>query len=101
MVHRIHKKSGRSYHVKYAPPKSMGDGEPTKDNMKDDETGEDLMQRPDDTADALVQRLESYHAETVPVLDHYKPNGIVSAANANQGMDEVWTEIEAGLTVGS
>ena len=88
----VHPGSGRVYAYDFNPPAAEG---------KDDETGEDLMQRPDDTADALVQRLESYHAETVPVLDHYKPNGIVSAANANQGMDEVWTEIEAGLTVGS
>ena len=96
-MHRIHKKSGRSYHVKYAPPKSMGAGEPTKDNMKDDETGEDLMQRPDDTADALVQRLESYHAETVPVLEHYRPQEIVVEVNANQGIGGVWGEIEGGL----
>ena len=54
----IHKQSGRSYHVKFAPPKSLSPGEqPTKENMKDDVTGEALIQRPDDTADALVQRL--------------------------------------------
>lgn len=93
----IHKKSGRSYHVKFAPPKSLPKGaKPTAENMKDDETGEALMQRPDDTATALVQRLTSYHAETVPVLNHYKPSGIVSHANANQEMGKVWDEI-AGI----
>lgn len=43
----IHKKSGRSYHVKYAPPKSMKkdkDGKPIESTMIDDETGEALMQ---------------------------------------------------------
>ena len=95
----IHKKSGRSYHVKFAPPKSLKPGEePTNKNMKDDETGEDLMQRPDDTADALVQRLASYHEQTVPVLRHYTPSGVVVTANANQAMDAVWGELEAGLS---
>ena len=55
------------------------------------------MQRPDDTAEALVNRLKSYHAETVPVLEHYRLEGIVTLANANQGMPEVWSEIAAGL----
>jgi len=43
----IHKGSGRSYHVKYAPPKSMKkdkNGQPIESTMKDDETGEPLMQ---------------------------------------------------------
>ncbi len=43
--------------------------------MRDDVTGEALMQRPDDTAEALVKRLQGYHAETVPVLEHYRPKG--------------------------
>merc|ERR1711862_412163 len=94
----IHKKSGRSYHVKFAPPKSLPAGaKPSADNMKDDQTGEGLMQRPDDTAKALAQRLSSYHAETVPVLEHYRPGGIVTHVNANQGMDRVWGEISAGI----
>jgi len=93
----IHKKSGRSYHVKFAPPKSMGGAAPTKDNMKDDATGEALMQRPDDTPSALVQRLTSYHKETVPVLQHYKPGGIVFHVNANQSMDAVWKGVEGAI----
>ncbi len=96
----IHKDSGRSYHVKYAPPKSMklgADGKPLPETMKDDQTGELLMQRKDDTADALIKRLKGYHGETVPILDHYRPDGIVRAVNANQKMDQVWTEILAAL----
>ena len=72
----IHKNSGRSYHVKFAPPKSMKldkAGKPIPETMKDDLTGELLMQRPDDTASALVKRLQSYHKETVPILKHYEP----------------------------
>lgn len=92
----IHKKSGRSYHVKFAPPKSMekgADGKPTASSMKDDVTGEPLMQRPDDTATALVKRLKGYHSETVPILSHYAPDGIVKQINANQGMKAVWSQI--------
>jgi len=99
----IHKKSGRSYHVKYAPPKSMkkdAKGNPIPESMKDDETGEALMQRPDDTSSALVKRLQSYHGETVPILNHYKPNGVVSEVNANQGMDGVWGEVLGALKRG-
>lgn len=96
----IHKDSGRSYHVKYAPPKSMklgADGKPLPETMKDDQTGDLLMQRKDDTADALIKRLKGYHGETVPILDHYRPDGIVRAVNANQKMDQVWSEILAAL----
>lgn len=99
----IHKKSGRSYHVKFAPPKSMktdSDGKPIPESMKDNETGEALMQRPDDTASALKKRLNGYHGETVPILDHYKPNGIVAGVNANQGMDGVWGEVLTALKRG-
>jgi len=97
----IHKSSGRSYHVKYAPPKSMkldGSGKPIPESMKDDATGEPLMQRKDDTAAALTKRLRGYHGETVPILAHYRPNGVVRAVNANQKMDGVWTEILASLS---
>lgn len=96
----IHKESGRSYHVKYAPPKSMkldASGKPIVDTMKDDVTGEPLMQRKDDTSDALMKRLQSYHGETVPILKHYKPKGVVRGVNANQPMNGVWDEILAAL----
>jgi adenylate kinase len=96
----IHKKSGRSYHVKFAPPKSMKldeNGKPIPESMKDDENGEPLMQRPDDTPGALVKRLKGYHGETVPILNHYKPNGVVAAVNANQDMNGVWGEVLTAL----
>ena len=96
----IHKASGRSYHVKYARPKSLADGqEPSADNMLDDETGEPLMQRADDTEEALSKRLESYHAQTVPILDHYAPAGIVKRVNANVPQEEVWNAIATALSI--
>lgn len=97
----IHKKSGRSYHVKFAPPKSMKkswSGVIDPKSMKDDVTGEPLIQRPDDTAAALKKRLASYHSDTVPILEHYKPHGVVSSVNANQGMDAVWKNIIGSLS---
>jgi len=69
----VHKASGRSYHVKFTPPKSYDPSKPpTVENMLDDETGEPLMQRQDDTEAALRDRLTNYHAMTVPLLDYYQ-----------------------------
>ena len=91
----IHKESGRSYHVKFAPPKSLTEGdEPTAENMLDDETSEPLMQRADDTEEALAKRLEGYHAQTVPILAHYEPTGIVNRIDANKDPKKVWDAVE-------
>lgn len=96
----IHKSSGRSYHVKFAPPKSMElgeDGKPISDSMKDDETGEPLTQRADDTPESLIKRLEAYHSETIPILEHYKTKGIVRTVDANQDPEQVWEEVHSAL----
>lgn len=47
------------------------------ENMLDDATREALYQRGDDTSEALKKRLSEYHNSTVPILEHYKPAGIV------------------------
>lgn len=96
----MHKASGRSYHVKFAPPKTMQmvDGKPDPATMLDDETNEPLYQRSDDTAKALKKRLQSYHGKTVPILSHYAPNGIVKQVDANQHIDKVWTDILSKLS---
>jgi len=91
----IHKASGRSYHVKTNPPKSLGENAPSAETMLDDETGEALEQRKDDTEDALKKRLEGYHAQSKPVLEHYDPLGVVHRINANASPDDVWKAIEA------
>ena len=92
----IHKASGRSYHVKFARPRSLADGaEPSEETMLDNETGEPLMQRADDTEEALKKRLEGYHAQTVPILEHYQPTGTVSEVDANRSPEEVWESIRA------
>merc|ERR1719238_1131476 len=94
----VHKASGRSYHIKFAKPKSLGDGEaPSEATMLDDETGEALMQRADDTEEALGKRLAGYHAQTVPILDHYAPAGVVTKVDADKKPDEVWDSILGAL----
>ena len=60
---RVHESSGRVYHVKFNPP---------KESNKDDETGEPLVQRPDDKEDTVRTRLQVYHDQTRPLIAFYK-----------------------------
>ena len=59
---RVHLASGRTYHVKFNPPKVEG---------KDDETGEALIQRDDDQEATVRKRLEIYHSQTKPLVAYY------------------------------
>ena len=59
---RVHMTSGRTYHVTFNPPKVEG---------KDDETGEDLIQRDDDQEDTVKKRLDIYHEQTEPLIEYY------------------------------
>ena len=97
----VHKSSGRSYHAANKKPKSLvaaGEGAvPATDNMLDDETGEPLMQRADDTAEALTKRLEGYHKMTVPILEHYEPTGTVTRIDGNRGVDAIWADVKKAL----
>jgi adenylate kinase len=58
----FHIASGRSYHVKFKPPKVAG---------KDDVTGEDLVQRDDDKEETVRKRLAVYQSQTRPLVDYY------------------------------
>ena len=66
---RVHEASGRVYHTVYNPPKVEG---------KDDATGEDLVQRKDDTEETVRHRLSVYHSQTKPLVEFYQK---LSAAN--------------------
>ena len=55
------------------------------------------MQRADDTEEALGKRLESYHAQTVPILAHYTPAGVVTKVDANDAPDDVWGSVAMAL----
>lgn len=60
---RVHEGSGRTYHVKYDPPKVEG---------LDDETGEPLVQREDDKEETVRKRLQVYHEQTAPLIGFYR-----------------------------
>lgn len=60
---RVHLASGRTYHVRFNPPRIEG---------KDDETGEELIQRDDDREETVRKRLQVYHSQTRPLLDYYQ-----------------------------
>ena len=59
---RSHPASGRTYHVKFNPPKEPG---------KDDVTGEPLVQRDDDREETVKKRLDVYSQQTRPLVDYY------------------------------
>ncbi|MGH1542088.1 MAG: adenylate kinase [Arenicella sp.] len=59
---RVHLSSGRTYHTIYNPPKQEG---------IDDVTGEELIQREDDSEETVKKRLEVYHQQTEPLVDYY------------------------------
>ena len=59
---RVYSASGRTYHIKFNPPKVAG---------KDDVTGDDLIQRDDDKEETVRKRLQVYDAQTRPLVDYY------------------------------
>lgn len=71
---RVHLASGRTYHIELNPPKQAG---------LDDETGDPLIQRKDDTPEVIQQRLKIYHEQTQPVVDWYQ-------AQADEGLVQLW-----------
>ncbi|KAL8869366.1 MAG: hypothetical protein Q9174_004326 [Haloplaca sp. 1 TL-2023] len=77
----IHPASGRSYHKVFNPP---------KETMKDDITGEPLIQRSDDNAETLKKRLSTYHDQTSPVVAYYQKTGIWKPVDASQEPGQPW-----------
>lgn len=76
----IHLPSGRVYNVGFNSPQTAG---------KDDVTGEDLIQRPDDTPEAVRNRLKLYDTMTRPVIEFYKQKGILKEFEGRTS-DEIW-----------
>src|SRR5256885_2819520 len=70
---RVHPASGRTYHVKFNPPKVEG---------RDDLTGEPLVQRDDDREDTVRKRLEVYRAPTRPLGEYYRQSAASAAPHA-------------------
>ncbi|MEW7981098.1 MAG: adenylate kinase [Candidatus Sedimenticola endophacoides] len=90
---RVHLASGRTYHIVYNPPKVEG---------RDDETGEELIQRDDDQEETVKARLKVYHDQTEPLIAFYSAEA--DAGNCNYvringvgGVNEIRDQIFAGL----
>jgi len=77
---------GHVYHLTYNPPAQI---------EICDQDGSALKQREDDTEAALAQRLEIYHRETEPLLEHYRKLGVVHTINGEQPITQVWADIQA------
>lgn len=93
---RVHLASGRTYHVVFNPPKVEG---------KDNETGEDLIQRDDDQEDTVRARLNVYHEQTEPLISYYTDYANSGSDQAPKyvkvdgigGVDEIRDRIFSGL----
>lgn len=93
---RSHPASGRTYHVKFNPPKAAG---------LDDVTGEPLIQRADDQEETVKKRLEVYNAQTRPLVDYYGGWAHTGASDAPQyraisgsgSVDEIKARVFAAL----
>jgi adenylate kinase len=92
----FHSASGRSYHVKFNPPKQAG---------VDDVTGEPLVQRDDDKEDTVRKRLQVYQQQTRPLVDYYAQWAATGDAQAPRyarisgtgGVDEITQRAMAAL----
>ena len=73
--------TGHIYHILFNPPKVEG---------RDDETGEDLVQRPDDREEAIVHRLEVYEEQTEPLIAYYAAKGLIKEVDASLKPDQVF-----------
>jgi adenylate kinase len=94
IVHRLcgrwfHPVSGRTYHVDYHPPKVP---------FKDDETGEDLIQREDDKEATVRNRLDVYHAQTKPLIEYYQKLGNYKKVDGFGEVSEVRDKIMQIIT---
>ena len=85
---RICSKSGHLYHVEFDPPKREG---------VCDQDGSKLIQRDDDKPDTIQRRLDVYHGETKPLIQHYEEQGILRRFDAARPPGEVHDHIRATL----
>ncbi|XP_053151922.1 GTP:AMP phosphotransferase AK3, mitochondrial isoform X2 [Hemicordylus capensis] len=83
----IHPASGRVYNLEFNPPKVPG---------TDDITGEPLFQRDDDKPETVMKRLNSYEAETKPVLEYYRQKGVLKSFSGTE-TNKIWPHIHAFL----
>ena len=85
---RVCTKCGAIYNLNYNPPK-------IKD--KCDKCGGELIQRDDDKEETILKRLEVFNDETLPLVDYYQKQNILTKINADQDLDDRFKEVEARL----
>ena len=85
---RVNVSTGKVYHIKFNPPKVEG---------IDDETGEKLIQREDDTKAAVKERLDVYNKHTSVLIDYYNKKGILVTIDGAKTPDEVFDQIKKSL----
>lgn len=85
---RVCKTCGATYHVEF--------NKPLKDGICDN-CGSALIQRPDDTESTAVNRLDVYDAQTAPLLNYYKAQGLLKSVNGDQPFDKVFSDIKEVL----
>lgn len=85
----VHLGSGRVYNTDFNPPKVPG---------KDDVTGEDLVQRPDDSPELVQQRLDLYEMLTKPVIAFYNEKQLLTNFRGNTS-DEIWPQVKRFLEI--
>ncbi|MBR2809346.1 MAG: nucleoside monophosphate kinase, partial [Erysipelotrichaceae bacterium] len=76
------------YHIRNKPSKVEGIC---------DVCGGELVQRKDDTLDALSTRLDAYYASTKPVIEYYEKTGLVKTIDASKKAEEVFEDIRSLL----
>ena len=82
---RVCKKCGNSYHIETKKPLVEG---------VCDACGEPLIQRPDDTEEALKVRLDAYENQTKPLIEFYKNEGLLKEVDGLQGINDVFGDIK-------
>ena len=87
---RVHPGSGRVYHIIYNPPQEAD---------KDDETGEPLLQREDDTEETVRERLAVYNEQTAPLIQFYRNDTSIKyvVVNGQGAVEDIQQAIKQGL----
>lgn len=81
---------GASYHLVYNP---------TKDNKTCDKCGADLIIRKDDAPEVVKSRLDTYHAETEPVLAYYNEKGLVKSVETQENVEDTTRLVKNALSI--
>ena len=79
---------GMSYHTEYLPPKEEG---------KCDKCGKELVIRSDDAAETVAKRLETYHAQTEPLLEFYDRRGKLIRVEGQERVEDTTALVEKAL----